>query len=134
MSAPRRIQRQRTKGWRMPHGALYVGRGSRWGNPFSVSGSGHSLIGPEWFVARSNWGRVTAMGMTAAYVTSSRPISSEDVVRQFVDLLKVRRRDESDRLDSWMSPLIGRDLACWCPLGQPCHADVLLELANGGAA
>ena len=26
--------------------------------------------------------------------------------------------------------LEGRDLACWCPLDQPCHADVLLELAN----
>lgn len=26
--------------------------------------------------------------------------------------------------------LRGRDLACWCPLGQPCHADVLLEVAN----
>jgi hypothetical protein len=26
--------------------------------------------------------------------------------------------------------LAGRDLACWCPLDQPCHADVLLELAN----
>lgn len=30
--------------------------------------------------------------------------------------------------------LTGHDLACWCPLGQPCHADVLLELANGGAS
>lgn len=28
--------------------------------------------------------------------------------------------------------LAGRDLACWCPLDQPCHADVLLELAQGG--
>lgn len=26
--------------------------------------------------------------------------------------------------------LSGRDLACWCPLGQPCHADVLIEAAN----
>lgn len=26
--------------------------------------------------------------------------------------------------------LRGRNLACWCPLDQPCHADVLLELAN----
>jgi hypothetical protein len=26
--------------------------------------------------------------------------------------------------------LRGRDLACWCPLDGPCHADVLLELAN----
>ena len=28
--------------------------------------------------------------------------------------------------------LVGKDLACWCPLDQPCHADVLLEIANGG--
>jgi len=26
--------------------------------------------------------------------------------------------------------LRGKDLCCWCPLGQPCHADVLLEVAN----
>jgi hypothetical protein len=26
--------------------------------------------------------------------------------------------------------LAGKNLACWCPLDQPCHADVLLELAN----
>ena len=28
--------------------------------------------------------------------------------------------------------LAGHDLACWCPLDQPCHADVLLEIANDG--
>jgi len=28
--------------------------------------------------------------------------------------------------------LRGRDLACWCPLDGPCHADVLLEVANRG--
>lgn len=27
--------------------------------------------------------------------------------------------------------LEGKNLACWCPPGEPCHADVLLELANG---
>jgi hypothetical protein len=26
--------------------------------------------------------------------------------------------------------LRGKNLACWCKLGDPCHADVLLELAN----
>jgi len=26
--------------------------------------------------------------------------------------------------------LAGRDLACWCPLDQPCHAYVLLRVAN----
>ncbi len=30
--------------------------------------------------------------------------------------------------------LAGKDLACWCPLDQPCHADVLLEIANGEAS
>lgn len=29
-----------------------------------------------------------------------------------------------------LEPLRGKSLACWCPLGQPCHADVLLEFAN----
>lgn len=37
MSHPKRIQRQRTKGWRMPDGAVYVGRPTKWGNPFSSS-------------------------------------------------------------------------------------------------
>jgi hypothetical protein len=33
-----------------------------------------------------------------------------------------------------LEPLRGKDLACWCPLSEPCHADVLLELANGVGA
>ena len=34
------------------------------------------------------------------------------------------------RTDEVRAELAGRDLCCWCPLDQPCHADVLLELAN----
>jgi hypothetical protein len=30
--------------------------------------------------------------------------------------------------------LRGKQLACWCPLGQPCHADVLIEVANAEGA
>ncbi len=26
--------------------------------------------------------------------------------------------------------LAGKNLACWCPIGSPCHADVLLEIAS----
>lgn len=33
-------------------------------------------------------------------------------------------------LECIRAALRGRDLACWCRLDQPCHADVLLELAN----
>lgn len=29
-----------------------------------------------------------------------------------------------------LSQLRGKDLACWCKEGEPCHADILLELAN----
>src|SRR5438445_12750312 len=36
MTTPTRVQRKRTKGWRMPEGAVYVGRPTRWGNPYSV--------------------------------------------------------------------------------------------------
>ena len=34
---------------------------------------------------------------------------------------------------TWLAPLRGKDLVCWCPLDQACHADVLLELANAPA-
>lgn len=33
-------------------------------------------------------------------------------------------------LESTLEKLRGHDLGCWCPLDQPCHADILLELAN----
>lgn len=32
--------------------------------------------------------------------------------------------------DNIRRKLKGKNLACWCPLDQPCHADVLLEIAN----
>lgn len=38
---PQRIQRKRTKGWKMPPNTVYVGRGSRWGNPFTFANSGN---------------------------------------------------------------------------------------------
>lgn len=129
---PQRIQRRRTKDWRMPENAVYVGRGSRWGNPFGISRGGYSIIGPPWFEARANWGPVTAAGMTAAYVSSSRGIVPAEVVEQYRMLLKCRRRDEPERFAQWIQPLIGKNLACWCQEGHSCHADVLLELANGG--
>ena len=37
---------------------------------------------------------------------------------------------EPARVDAARVALRGRDLACWCALDAPCHADVLLELAN----
>jgi len=90
-TTPKRIQRSRVKGWRMPPGAVYVGRPSRWGNPIPIEPTGH-------FDER---GRA-----------------------EYVATITVQQRAEIRRA------LRGRDLACWCPLDQPCHADVLLEIAN----
>lgn len=100
MSAPKRIQLRRTKGWRKPAGAVVVARPSRYGNP--------NIVGNL-----SNGGNMTPA----------------DAVKQFRDQLVGRRLQFS--VAEIRRELAGHDLACWCPLDQPCHADVLLELANG---
>lgn len=44
---------------------------------------------------------------------------------------------QAEAFPNYFEPLRGKNLACWCPLDKPCHADVLLELANrpkGGVA
>ena len=94
---PKRIQRKRTRGWRMPEGAVYVGRPTRWGNPWTV---GHT----------DPW--------------SGEPMSPADAVAAY--------RYGMDTVSGHGATIAlrGLDLACWCPLDQPCHADVLLELAN----
>lgn len=105
--APVRIQRKRTKGWRMPENAVYVGRPSRWGNPFKV-------------------------GMALDLWDSGERVYVRDAA-QACELYR-------EHCDWWSGSgasarrvaeqLRGKDLVCWCPLDQPCHADVLLEWAN----
>ncbi len=96
---PIRIQRKRTKGWRKPEGAVYVGRGTKWGNPFEVG-----------MILKKN----------------RAPLDVDEVVDQYrinlERLMKMRGANIQD--------LRGKDLMCFCPLDQPCHADVLLEIAN----
>jgi hypothetical protein len=48
---PKRIQRKRVKGWRMPEGAVYVGRGSKWGNPCKVENESQRSDAVAWFEA-----------------------------------------------------------------------------------
>jgi hypothetical protein len=56
-------------------------------------------------------------------------------VAQYGLFAALRRYEASlaGREDEIRADLAGRDLACWCPLDQPCHADILLRMANGGA-
>lgn len=96
---PRRIQRKREKGWRMPPNAVYVGRPTKWGNPYKV-GAPHPIFGDA--------------------------MDADDAVAMYIFHLIT-----SGLLMS-IAELRGKDLICWCPLDRPCHADVLLKLANGG--
>ncbi len=107
---PQRVQRKRTKGWRMPEGAVYVGRGSKWGNPYPV-GSMHPIGGGTWVVLNRN--------------------ASVDLYRQH---LEVRPNGGTPLAAQVVSELAGKDLACWCAPDSHCHGDVLLELANAGGA
>lgn len=119
---PVRIQRSRAKGWRMPPNAVYVGRPTKWGNPWSVAGyydAGYS--GPTEVAAKA------CLENFRAWMTRTRSSWSGEVPGG-----PLKHPDGSVRFEpADVSPLRGKDLACWCPLDQPCHADVLLELANG---
>lgn len=71
-------------------GAVFVGRPSKWGNPFKIGRDG----------------------------------TRDEVISKYRQWLL-----GSEELLAQLSELKGRDLYCFCsPL--PCHADVLLELAN----
>ena len=91
---PIRIQRKRTKGWKMPYNAKYVDRPTIFGNPFLAS--------------------------------------SESDAQFCVDAYRrwIHRPSQARIVDLAKKMLKGKDLACFCPLDQPCHADVLLEIAN----
>lgn len=129
---PERIQQRRTRGWRKPENTLGVARPSRWGNPFRVTYS--SVIGPGWFELRA-LPIGARLRVADAYVLYSSHSGRSTAVSQSIDLFrtlaKVTLRDRPEEFEKWIAPLRGKNLMCFCPLDQPCHADVLLELANG---
>lgn len=143
MSGPVRIQRRRTAGWRMPESAVYVGRPSRWGNPFTVVPEANHprWAGPRRFLVKDADGNLwtppddgaPVMGRAAAE-TANRARAATfavDLFRMFTDPAASARSLPSYPLIADIErDLRGRDLACWCSLDQPCHADVLLEYAN----
>lgn len=105
---PKRIQRKRTKGWQMPPNTVSVARPGKWGNPFIVT----DRIAPGKHVAGVHYWAVP---------------TAHDAVACFREMINFR----PDMLAAAIDELRGKDLACFCRLDQPCHADVLLELANG---
>ena len=106
---PIRIQRSRAKGFRMPSNTVYVGRPTKWGNPWRIGLVPCGCRSPG--ECSHNSFRCPTAGEAVA--TFRLWITQGAYRRQFLPELR------------------GKNLACWCPLDQPCHADVLLELANG---
>ena len=84
----------------MPPNTVYVGRPSGWGNPYTITGYYENGHSGTLTQARKKCVDVFENEMSAFYL-------------ERVKLL-----------------LAGKNLACWCPLDQPCHADVLLKIAN----
>lgn len=91
---PQRIQRSRAKGWRMPANTLYVGRPTKWGNPYKVG---------------------------AEPMNGDTGQTLEEALWSYENLFLIGKN---------VSELRGKNLACFCPLDKPCHADILLRLAN----
>jgi len=112
--APRRIQRSRAKGWRMPPNAIYVGRPTPWGNRVRV-------IGPD---VLGQWFTLWPCGTTR--LGPSRQDAANEAVKEYQLMLWCH----GSLYEQAKMALRGHDLCCWCPLDTPCHADVLLEIAN----
>lgn len=94
----------------MPPNAVYVGRPTKWGNPFKVG-----LI------------PCSCRSAGECQHNSLNCETPEEAVEQYRSMAK---RMSARRVEEIRRELRGKDLACWCPLGSVCHADVLLEIAN----
>ncbi len=84
-----------------------------------VSPNGLEIV----YVGRpTRWGNWYIVGINAA--------DSFDAVTKFKSSLE--EGSSWSEMHKWaiQANLKGKNLACWCPLDQPCHADVLLEIAN----
>jgi hypothetical protein len=138
MTGPIRIQRKRSKGYKMPPDTVSVTRPGNWGNPFN-------------FTPPDNCWNALALGCRGD--RNGRQEASVKAFRQWVcnpggriaemdfgvvieangKTLSIGPRAKAGMapsIDEIKTQLRGKNLACWCSLDQPCHADVLLEIAN----
>lgn len=135
-----RIQLRRTKGWRLPAGAVVVSRPTIWGNPWRAGNPGNVCPPLHPGLPQTRWpvGTLAAAdavqffrGWIEGYALPAegspwRATMTREGKRLVWDAFAARRAMILSRLPE----LRGRDLACWCPPGCPCHADVLMRLAN----
>lgn len=119
MTSPRRIHRSATEPWLKPGNTVFVGHPSYWENPWSP-GDGFKLIVERRCDPARNNGNVIGPDdeLVSSFVTPEIAVA----------LFRVYSFGIEDEI---RHDLAGKNLACWCPPDQPCHADVLLQIANG---
>lgn len=108
---PIRVQRSRKRGWRMPPNTVYVGRPTIFGNPFV------DHVGRERYVKEGD-------------VTIDLKARAVNRYRDWLEGHREHGRNPIKPSPSMIAELRGKNLCCWCKPGDPCHADVLLEIAN----
>lgn len=113
-----RIQRSRVKGWRSPDGVVYCGRGTVWGNPFTIADAiTHG------FADNAESGAETCFRMHAAWLEGD----GQDVY------VVGRRTYDRRRVLAELPTLRGRTLSCWCAQdAKHCHVETLVRLAAAG--
>ena len=112
-TAPIRIQLSRAKGWRMPANTVKVDRSTKWGNPYAVIN-----------------GDVETSVRLFRRLFEVPPSHSRHQVLRIASGLPGYGEGRVLDMKLALPDLRGKNLACWCKLDQPCHADVLLDLAN----
>lgn len=145
----KRVQMRR--GVPLPPNTKYVGRPTRWGNPFRVQGDWITWAAIALGQRADAAGRRTAaVSLYRAWMTDQLPVAARPAAggdSAEIEFADGTRRTISEQVAGVaalattvfpqprlpderpsLEPLRGFDLACWCPLDQPCHADVLLEL------
>ena len=118
MTVPHRVQLSRAKGWRMPANTVKVTRPGRWGNFYRVGE-------PMCDATIRRWGHRLCD-------FSNRTHCCADAAEAVLRFAAVLQFDEAI-WPEFRAQLAGKNLACWCRLDAPCHADVLLNFANAPA-
>lgn len=121
---PIRIQRKRTKGWRMPENSVSVCRPGRFGNPFEER---YCTLEESLKLFENMVRGVWDPFVIAGYDSEGFGFIYGKFLRWNERIRKCgyRHPQEAVRME-----LRGKNLACFCPLDKPCHADVLLRIAN----
>ncbi len=120
----KRIQRKRTKGWKMPENCIYVGRPTKWGNPVKLVGdiiyihAGYRRKGLDPWVFYNVGDKFDIIHLYSL-ILLGLPFVDKDL-QYWSDKFK-----END-----LNELKNKNLACFCPIGEPCHADILIHALN----